>query len=154
MCVYVSVEWNTLQSPFYQGVAAGRLNVQGCGHGHRGCTRDYGSEEAPWRHSGTKPWRSIGMLESNNSNWFMSRMSIRFANKNEKNISIVCHWCPHFYEASIFLWYFCEISPKMTRSNDPSRYRFRKPRYWNFISSHVLSMDGWLLEMTKYSIIN
>ena len=56
MCVCVSVEWNTLQSPFYQGVAAGRLSyVQGCGHGHRGCTRDYGSEEAPWRHShGTK----------------------------------------------------------------------------------------------------
>ena len=26
MCVYVSVEWNTLQSPFYQGVAAGRLS--------------------------------------------------------------------------------------------------------------------------------
>ena len=53
-----------------------------------------------------------------------------------------------------YIGYPCICAPKMTRSNDPSRYRFRKPRYWNFISSHVLSMDGWLLEMTKYCIIN
>lgn len=61
------------------------------------------------------PWhqaRGPRMLESNNSNWFMSRISKRFANKNEKNhfyslpLMSTFLWSIHF--PLIFLWNFSQ----------------------------------------------